>query len=273
MNDLDQSASPSPVQPKKKRSLSFYIALGLGILFLALIIAGVWWWRHTLYAKRFDPTQLSQKEEVVLDNKLDALGDSGAVARPEASPVIERVEVQGRTPAELEVEMARIDAEAAKKKAELAERARNGGDLDPLGDDVGTDEERRHLVITEREINAILHKNTDLADRVRIEFLEDTIRAGALIPFDEDAPLVGGKTLRCKCSVKALLDENKRLAIYITDVTLGGVPIPNAWIGGIKNVNLVDRPSTPAGDEMSRFADGIKDFKISNGQIEIWLNE
>ena len=87
---------------------------------------------------------------------------------------------------------------------------------------------------------------------------------------------MGGKTLRCKLAIRALLEEDTgRLAIYISDVTVAGIPIPNAWIGEIKNKNLVDNPVSPTtGDDgMSRFADGIRDFKISDGRIDIWLNE
>lgn len=263
-----------PSQSRKPRTWRFYTAIAAAVLLGCMLLTAIlttWWIRHTFYANPYQPTELSQPEETILEGKLEALDAHPSNGLHTTSPtIISSVEVPGRSRAELDAERARLDREASQGAA-LAKPK-----IDPLGDELGSDDDRRHLVLTERELNGILHTNTDLADRVRIELKEDTIRAGALIPFEADAPLVGGKTLRCKLAIRALLEEDTgRLAIYISDVTVAGIPIPNAWIGEIKNKNLVDNPVSPTtGDDgMSRFADGIRDFKISDGRIDIWLNE
>lgn len=255
------------------RSWRFYALIAGCILLGCMLLTALftsWWIRHTFHAKPYQPTELSQTEEVALEGKLQAL-EASAPAPQSVRPRLSG-ELPGRSSREIDAEVARL----AKAAGEAPASARPW--IDPLGDDEGTDEERRHLVITERELNGILHSNTDLADRVRIELREDTIRAGALIPFSDDALLFAGKTLRCKLTIRAYLDENKRLAVFITDVTVGGIPVPNAWVGDIKNCNLVASPDpadprqrAPGG--MNRFADGIRDFKISDKRIEIWLNE
>ncbi len=54
----------------------------------------------------------------------------------------------------------------------------------------------RTIRFTQREINALLAKNTDLADRVAIHLSRDLVSAKVLIPVDADFPVLGGKTLR-----------------------------------------------------------------------------
>ncbi len=48
-----------------------------------------------------------------------------------------------------------------------------------------------------------------------------------------------------------------------------GVPIPNAWLGNIKNVNLVSE----FGDRgfWNAFADGVEDIQIQEGELYIKL--
>lgn len=269
-------AEPATAAPAKPRSWRFYALIATGILLGCMLLTAIlttWWVRHTFQSNPYQPTELTQPEATALKEKLQALEASAPSQQPAAalSPRLSG-ELPGRSAEEIRTAVARLgeQAPAATDPAQAI--------IDPLGEDAGSDEQRRHLIITERELNGILHTNTDLAERVRIELREDTIRAGALIPFSEDALLFAGKTLRCKLTIRAYLDENKRLAVFITDVTVGGIPVPSAWIGDIKNQNLVGALD-PAGpgprphNGMNRFADGIRDFKISDQRIEIWLNE
>jgi len=56
----------------------------------------------------------------------------------------------------------------------------------------------------------------------------------------------------------------------------GGVPMPNAWLGDIKNVNIFENASGVSREQsgfLKRLADGIEDFEVRDGEIRIRLAE
>lgn len=132
----------------------------------------------------------------------------------------------------------------------------------------------RTIIFTEREINAVLHHNTDLADKLYIDLKNDAIVARVVYPVQEDVAVVGGKTIRANITMQVFLDENRQLQIALGDVTVSGIPLPNAWLFDAKGKNLIDLDSGPDGTGiLQRIADGIADFKVEKGQIRIRLNE
>lgn len=132
----------------------------------------------------------------------------------------------------------------------------------------------RTIIFTEREINAVLHHNTDLADKLYIDLKNDAIVAKVVYPVQEDVAVVGGKTLRANITMQVFLDKNGQLQIALGDVTVSGIPLPNAWLFDAKGKNLIDLDSGPDGTGLlKRIADGIADFKVEKGQIRIRLNE
>jgi len=136
------------------------------------------------------------------------------------------------------------------------------------------EEDRRTIIFTEREINGLLHHNTDLAEKLYIDLKQNALVAKVIYPFQEDTPVVGGKTLRLNITMKVFLDENRELQVALDDVSVGGIPLPNAWLFDLKDKNLIDLDSGPEGTGiLQRIADGISDFKVENGQIRIKLNE
>lgn len=176
------------------------------------------------------------------------------------------------------VELSQNEQMAIDGKLELA-----GGDAVFAGNDVLEpndkpivlrEEDRRTIIFTEREINGLLHHNTDLAEKLYIDMKKNALVAKVIYPFQEDTPVVGGKTLRLNITMKVFLDENRELQVALDDVSVGGIPLPNAWLFDLKDKNLIDLDSGPEGTGiMQRIADGISDFKIENGQIRIRLNE
>lgn len=132
----------------------------------------------------------------------------------------------------------------------------------------------RTIIFTEREINAVLHHNTDLADKLYIDLKKDAIVAKVVYPVQEDVAVFGGKTLRANITMQVFLDEDGQLQIALGDVTVSGIPLPNAWLFDAKGKNLIDLDSGPDGTGLlKRIADGIADFKVEKGQIRIRLNE
>ena len=130
---------------------------------------------------------------------------------------------------------------------------------------------KREVSFNERELNAILAKNTDLANKLAIDLSDDLVSAKLLIPLDPDFPLLGGKTLRVNAGVEMAYREGRPVVI-LKGVSLMGVPIPNAWLGNIKNVDLVDEFGGDQGFWKS-FSEGVENVRVAEKQVQIKLKE
>lgn len=82
---------------------------------------------------------------------------------------------------------------------------------------------------------------------------------------------MGGKTLKVSAGTE-LAYANGRPIVILKGVSVWGVPIPNAWLGNLKNVDLVKEFG---GDEgfWKTFAEGIEDIHIVEGELKIKLLE
>ena len=129
----------------------------------------------------------------------------------------------------------------------------------------------REIILTERELNALLAKNTDLASKLAIDLSQDLASAKLLIPLDEEFPLLGGKTLKVTAGLK-LASRDKKPVVALRGISIWGVPIPNAWLGNMKNVDLVQEFGDQHGF-WGAFADGIDEVEISDGQLRVRLKE
>ncbi|NLC69876.1 MAG: arginine N-succinyltransferase [Desulfuromonadaceae bacterium] len=130
---------------------------------------------------------------------------------------------------------------------------------------------KREIEFTERELNGLLAKNTDLASKVAIDLSDNLISARILLPVDEDFPVLGGKLLRLKSGLVFSYSHGKPVVI-LKGITVMGVPVPNAWLGGIKNIDLVERFDKEKGF-WKTFADGVEDIKVEEGRLKIKLKE
>ena len=129
----------------------------------------------------------------------------------------------------------------------------------------------RTIRFTERELNALLAKNTDLADTLAIDLAPDLVSAKLRIPLDEDFPVLGGKTLRVKTGVIFRYVDGQP-KIMLRGVMVMGVPLPNAWLGGLKNIDVVREFG---GDESfwKSFADGVESLRVEDGVVVLTLKE
>ncbi len=138
---------------------------------------------------------------------------------------------------------------------------------------VSPGEQERTLVITAKEINAYLAQQ-NLGDTVTVDLGNGSLAATMIVPIPADSglPLLSGTTLRLRLALAAAMDENKKLAVKVTDVRLGGVPMPNAWLGDVKGVNLVGEnlEKDPA---LQRFFAGIQEMEIRPDGLRVVLNE
>ncbi len=213
----------------------FWIVLGTILLTAAVTF---WALRTYIYARDFKPVELNQKEQTVLHGKLRALG-----YKPESKPADPQ---SGHSSSETDQQWLRSE--------------RYEDNLAP-----------GLLNFSERELNSLLTKNPDIAKRVAVDLSDDMVSARMLVPVDPDFPILGGKTLRVSAGVE-MAYHNGRPTIVLKGVSVMGVPIPNSWLGGLKNVDLIGE----FGDDQgfwSAFAQGVDDIKVQDGKLQIKLKK
>jgi hypothetical protein len=233
MNNKDEKI-PEPA-PKKFR---FGLLQVMGIVALVIIVTALltaWWVKHYIYASEFTPTVLTPKERKVLDSKLAKME-----TKANKAPVVPQKKLHDkRGPIEPEA----YSEEGAK----------------------------REISLTEKELNALIANNPEVAQRVAIDLSDDLVSVKLVVPIDKEIPVLGGKTLRLNLGV-ILKYENQRPVVALKGVSLGGIPLPNAWLGNLKNKNLVKEFGTEAGF-WKLFSDGVADLKVQRGRILIKLKE
>jgi hypothetical protein len=129
----------------------------------------------------------------------------------------------------------------------------------------------RTISLSERELNALLARNTDLARKLAIDLSDNLVSAKLLVPVDEDFPILGGKILKVRAGLE-LAYRNNKPTVVLKGISLMGVPIPNAWLGGLKNIDLVSEYGANPGFWKS-FADGVNNISVSDGELQIELKE
>ncbi len=233
------------------KSLGCLPIVGLLLLTIILTVAGtVWAIQSRLFTKNFTPVELSQTEQLSLEQKLDALAS-----------------VDGSTSSAFSSEQS---DEITLEPLALEEKDLNAsGELQP---EVYTeDASKRRIELTERELNSLLAKNTDLAEQLVVQLSEEVASIKLLVDLDPDLPFIGGKTLKLSGGTE-LSYQNDRPVVIMKGVSVWGIPIPNAWLGGLKNIDLVREFGGNDGFWKS-LADGIEDIRVLDGKLIIQLAE
>ena len=155
--------------------------------------------------------------------------------------------------------------------------------LDPLSQPAGGRQETlqperyteadasREISLSERELNALVAKNTDLARKLAIDLSDNLISAKLLVPVDEDFPVLGGQIIKVRAGLELAYEAGKPIVV-LRGVSIMGVPVPNAWLGGIKNIDLVREFSAEEGF-WKAFAEGVEDVRVEEGRLQIKLKE
>ena len=128
----------------------------------------------------------------------------------------------------------------------------------------------RQIELNERELNSMLANNTDLAHRLAIDLSEDLASAKLLIPLDADFPVIGGKTVKLSAGLEMSYADQRPIVI-LKGVSIMGVPIPNAWLGGLKNVDLISEFGEAG--FWKAFSDGVDFVKVEDSRLVIKLKE
>ncbi|MDH5307177.1 MAG: hypothetical protein OEW02_08335 [Myxococcales bacterium] len=227
-------STPTPVHSARKRAFS---GLQVALIVLAAVLgtALLTWWvvRMYLYPPAFTPVHLSAEEAHLLDTKLARL-ESVRPPRRDAS-------------------------RAADDRAWLEPEPYVESDAS------------REISFSEREINALIARNTDLATRAAIDLSDNLASAKLLIPMDPDLPVLGGKTLRISAGVE-LAYAGGRPIVALRGISIMGVPLPNAWLGNLKHVDLVKEFGADPGFWRA-FAAGVEQLSVEEGRVKIRLRE
>jgi len=216
----------------KKKRLSG-IKLFFLVIGVAIVTSILTVWIASLYffPKQFKPVELSKSETHTLSAKLDRLDP---LTRSKTAPA-----------------------------------EKNGTGLSP--EKYREDDASRHIAFSERELNALLAKNTDLAQKLAIDLSDNMASARLILPLDPDLPFLGGKTLKLNAGLELGYDDS-RPVVRLRGISLWGAPLPNAWIGGIKNVDLVEEFGGESGF-WKAFSDGIEFIRVEDGNLSIQLKE
>lgn len=207
----------------------------LGIVALTVLVSvglSIWLISTYVFPTAFEPTLLDASENRVLEAKLDGL-------------------------------------EAGRRSGEVS----SGSDQDWLSASEPYSETGavREIRLTERELNALVARDRNLAERLAIDLSDDLLSARLLVPLDPAFPILGGRTVRLHAGLE-LAYRNGRPVAVLRGLSIMGVPLPSAWLGGLKNVDLVEEFGGSPGFWRS-FAEGIDSIAVEQGELEIRLRK
>ena len=228
--------------PKSQLGLGFLPIFGLLLLTVIISIATTVWAMNSQWLNsKFEPVELSESEQANLSKKLNTLDGFTATSEQD-------------------------------KLAKTEFRSDTGDTSQELQPEIYTeDDSKRRIELTERELNALLAENTDMAEQVVIALTDNMASVKLLVDLDPDFPFFGGKTLKVSSGTE-LSYTNNQPSVIMKGVSVWGIPIPNAWLGGIKNIDLIEQFGGTDGFWKS-FADGIEDIRVENGKLLIQLAE
>ena len=210
-----------------------------GIVVITIILTlGIGYWGTTVYLfpTSFTPVQLSDKEQQQLDKKLKRLGGTQGESATPTSKV-----QNSPTPVALEPE----------PYTELGAS--------------------REIHFTEKELNALLAKNTELANKLAIDLSDNLASAKLLVLLDPEFPILGGKTVKVTAGMELALNNGRPRAV-LKGVSVWGVPLPNAWLGNMKNTDLFNEFGD-AGGFWQALKEGIDEIDVKEGKLRIKLKE
>ena len=129
----------------------------------------------------------------------------------------------------------------------------------------------REIKLSEKELNALLANNTELASKLAIDLSDNLASAKLLIDMDPEFPVLGGKTVKVTAGMELGVTNGKPRAV-LKGVSVWGVPLPNAWLGNMKNTDLIQEFGQ-AGGFWQAINEGVEVIEVKDGQLFIKLKE
>jgi hypothetical protein len=128
----------------------------------------------------------------------------------------------------------------------------------------------RNFVLTEREINGLLNQYTGLGDKVKIELGRNRVFARLVMKLPDDFPIMAGQTLRARARFD--VDTSfSRPSLVLSDVSLWGISLPNSWLGGMKDQDMLGWMGPDVGKTLDQ--SGFKEIAVENRQLVFRLSE
>ncbi len=211
------------------------------IVILAVVAIGYWLATVYLFPTKFKPVQLNEKEQQRLEQKIERLSGGQAAGTTSSRKV--------------------LPSQTSPSKTKV-----------PLNPEPYSEEGiSREINFTEKELNALLANNTDLANKLAIDLSDNLASAKLLVDLDPEFPILGGKTLKVTAGMELALINNQPRAV-LKGVSVWGVPVPNAWLGNMKNTDLL-KEFGDAGGFWQAIKDGVEEIEVKEGKLRIQLKE
>ena len=235
------AATRVPPSPRERPWLAWGCGGLIAVLLLAIaVLLFLLWWAQ----RPITPVTLSPAEKEVVEGKLRQIGDGAARAGAG-------------------------DADAPGGEARVPTLP---------GDNIPAQEPDRPylagskvLKLTEREINGLLNENTDLGQKLRLEFGLDAVNAYLAVPIPKDFPVGGGRMFRARGRFRVSLGQEGKPFAVLEDITVLGLSLPKAWLGGIKGENLLDNIATAR--DGSPVLRGIKSLRVEPGALVLEVED
>ena len=231
------STPPPPVPPPGKRRWLLWGCgglLGLVVIIIATVAITLWWIQRPI-----KPVVLTAKEKAAVDTKLQEVEDSKGAAR-----------TAGRTAT------GAGDRSSGTAKPPAVQPYVAGA---------------KEIRFTQRELNGLLNQNTDLGKTVRLEFAQDAVNAYLAVPIPQDVPVMGGKMFRARGQFLISIGNGGTPYAVLQDVTVFGVSLPKAWLGGIKGENLLE--DAVGKGRNGPVLKGIKSLRVEPGALVFQLED
>jgi hypothetical protein len=212
------------------------VILFIGLAVLATTLGVVWWMNQYVYATMFQPTRLAESEQQVLNAKMAHLLQTADAASSSVSQPSSSITDLTLEP----VPYSEIDG-------------------------------NREIQLTEREVNALIATDSYMARHVAVDMADDLVSVQLVVPINHEMPIMGGKMLKLNFGL-ALSYTNGKPVVAMRGISLGGIPLPGAWWGDIKNTNLVEEFGGTGGF-WDQFSKGVEDMKIQDGQLYVMLKK
>lgn len=152
-----------------------------------------------------------------------------------------------------------------------AEKEEFDSKLQTLNNPAAAEEANRTILVSEREVNAYLAQQ-QLGENVEVKFGEGNVSAAVIFQAPEDFPIFPNQKIRLRFTFGTSLTPEHKLSLKLDDLSLGGISLPNSWIGDIKGVDLVAE-NVEHDPALQKFLAGIKSMDIHNGTLRLVLNK
>lgn len=129
----------------------------------------------------------------------------------------------------------------------------------------------REIEFSETELNALLAANTELASKLAIDLSDNLISARLLVNVDPNFPILGGKTIKVTGGMELRL-ANGRPSALLKGISVWGVPVPNAWLGNLKDIDLMQKFGETGGFWQT-VSEGVEQIEVRQGRLFIRLKQ